>query len=381
MKKKKNEYKPQRHKHLIRNMVSVLGTLVLAYFFIVVGYSVAKPFGEIGEIKTSDLNLETDSIADQQLESVESSETPESEEIVKAYWLRETDIESAETLEGLINIIGNKYNMVVVPLKIEGGKLNYATSYEEAILAEVGNELELTTIYNTIKNKGYTPVASINAMQDNLYPKTNKNSGFVLKSNKSLWLDTQNEKGKPWLNPASTETKQYLQSITGEIAKAGFRHIICTNMEYPSFSKEALDDIGGIVTETDRYLDLVDNVNNMTHTAQDRGSTMWLEISAHDMLTGVCEVFFKPIMLDTEKYVVKIDLSKFSKKLKINGETIDFSKMSTGEKIETICSEIEKTIYKSSYIPEITSSSLNMKQKQEIEDTFDKMGYDSYILR
>ena len=307
MKKKKNEYKPQRYKRILRNALSAIGTLALAYVFIVIGYSVARPFGEIGEVKPKESIVLDDLIAD---ETPENAEIQSADEVFRAYWLKDTEIESVETLDTMMNTIGKDFSMVVVPLKIEGGQLNYSTSYDEAILAEVGNNLELSNIYNTIKNKGYTPVASINSMQDNLYPKTNKNAGFLLKDTKKQWYDTQDENGKPWLNPASTDAKQYLSAITGEIAQAGFKYIICTDMEYPSFSEAALEDIDGIVAETDRYLDLIDNVNGMAQIAEDRGSVMWLEISAYDLIKGTCEVYFKPIMLETKKYILEIDLTK-----------------------------------------------------------------------
>lgn len=378
MKKKKNEYKPQRYKKVLRSLLSLLGTAVLAYVFVIVGYSVAKPFGEIGEIKPVDSFVLDDEISEQMLEDVQ---TENSEENFKAYWLKESEIESLETLDTLTNAIGKDYSMVVVPLKIEGGKLNFSTAYEEAIMAEVGNNLDLKGIYNTIKNKGYTPVAAINSMQDNLYPLSSKNAGFIVESTKKLWYDTQDASGKPWLNPASTETKQYLSAITGEIAQAGFKYIVCTDMEYPSFSEAALSDIGGIVNETDRYLELVDNVNSMTQVAEDRGSTMWLEISAYDVLNSTCEVYYKPIMLETKKYILEINLDEFKKEMKIDGKKVDFSKMATDEKIEAICENIEGSIYKSSYIPVVTASTLSMKQKQDIADVFEKLGYDSYMIK
>ena len=67
--------------------------------------------------------------------------------------------------------------------------------------------------------------------------------------------------------------------------------------------------------------------------------------------------------------------------MKIEGKKVDFSKMSTGEKIEVICENIEGSIYKSSYIPAVTASTLSMKQKQDIADVFEKLGYDSYMIK
>ena len=152
-------------------------------------------------------------------------------------------------------------------------------------------------------------------------------------------------------------------------------------MEYPSFSQEALDDIGGIVTETDRYLDLVDNVNSMSQINENKGSEMWLEISAFDVIQGTCEVFFKPIMLDTQKYVLEIDLKQFGNEIKIDGKTVNLSKMSVAEKIELICTRIEENIYKSSFIPEISTSYLSANDKKEIDELFKKLGYSSYIIK
>ncbi len=376
MKKKKNVYKPKRHPHLVGNILSMFFTVIIAAFFIVVGYSIAKPFGEIGEAKNntnSSDNSESAISYDKDTENISKG--------TKAYWLKDTEIESIESLESMLDKVEKHYNMVVIPLKIEGGKLNYNSSNEGAVLAESGNEISINSITETVKRYGFTPAASINTMQDNLYPKANKNSGFLVKSTKSLWLDSaQKDKGKPWMDPSSSDTKEYLSSISGEIAQAGFEYIISTNVEYPAFSENALKEIGESVTESDRYLNLIDIINSMNKTAESKDSKMWIEIPAYEMLTGSCEVF-QPILLNTQKYVLKIDLSKFNSEITCNGKKIDFSSMSINDKIKTICEETEKLIYKTSFIPEITSLTLTNQQKETIISTFEEMKYDSFIIR
>lgn len=376
MKKKKNVYKPKRHPHLVGNILSMFFTVIIATFFIVVGYSIAKPFGEIGEAKNntnSSDNYESAISYDKDTENISKG--------TKAYWLKDTEIESIESLESMLDKVEKHYNMVVIPLKIEGGKLNYNSSNEGAVLAESGNEISINSITETVKRYGFTPAASINTMQDNLYPKANKNSGFLVKSTKSLWLDSsQKDKGKPWMDPSSSDTKEYLSSISGEIAQAGFEYIISTNVEYPAFSENALKEIGESVTESDRYLNLIDIINSMNKTAESKDSKMWIEIPAYEMLTGSCEVF-QPILLNTQKYVMKIDLSKFNSEITCNGKKIDFSSMSINDKIKTICEETEKLIYKTSFIPEITSLTLTNQQKETIISTFEEMKYNSFIIR
>ena len=52
------------------------------------------------------------------------------------------EIESLEALDSILDKVDKNYNMVVIPLKIEGGKLNYNSSNEGAVLAEAGNEIQ-----------------------------------------------------------------------------------------------------------------------------------------------------------------------------------------------------------------------------------------------
>lgn len=376
MKKKKNMYKPKRHKNLVKNIFSVLLTLIAASFFVVIGYSVAKPFGEIGESKNDDSSfnvIDTLETYDKELDSIQKG--------IKAYWIRDTEIKDIASLKTLLNGAGKEYNSVVVPLKIEGGMLNYSSSNEEAVLAEAVNTLSLSEIVDTIKSNGYTPIASINTMQDNIYPKTNKSAGFLVKSTNTLWLDSNaKDKGKPWLDPASSATKSYLTSITGEISQAGFEKIICTNVEYPAFSETAFESLDESVRDSNRYLNLIDVVNSMNKAAKNKGSDMMIEIPAYEMLIDNCEVF-QPILLNTSKYIIRIDLSEFNKVINCNGEKIDFTHMTISEKIETICKKTEEKIYKTSFIPEITSLSFNLQQKADILSTFEKLEYESFIIR
>ncbi len=55
--------------------------------------------------------------------------------------------------------------------------------------------------------------------------------------------------------------------------------------------------------------------------------------------------------------------------------------MTISEKIKTICEETENSIYKTSFIPEITSLTLTNQQIETIFSTFEEMKYDSFIIR
>ena len=62
-----------------------------------------------------------------------------------AYWLAEAEIEDMDTLERMLDRIDDSYNTVVIPLKIKGGMLNYNSSNEGAIMAEVTSCLLYTS--------------------------------------------------------------------------------------------------------------------------------------------------------------------------------------------------------------------------------------------
>lgn len=375
MRKKQNVYKRKRDFHIFRTLSTVLFSVILVSFFALIGYSVAKPFGKVGEAKNDSsylLDLDEFSAPSDDLSDTNS---------IRAYWLSETEIKDIETLERMLDRIGDTYNTAVIPLKISGGKLNYNSVNDGAAMADVNSEIEIGDIIKAVKERGFKPAASLNTLNDNLYPKADKSSGFVYKDTGKLWYDDNEKKGgKAWLSPSASSTGTYLSSLTTEIASAGFEYIIATDAEYPQFSRIGLDAIGESVTNENRYLDLINVVNKTAAAAKSKNSEMWIEISAKEMFEGTCEVF-QPIMLETDKTVLEINLDDFSGKVKCGSETVDFSGMSAAEKVEKVCDIAETYIYKTSFIPEITGKNLSTSDKNAAIESLKNMKYDSYIVR
>lgn len=376
MRKRQNVYKRKRNFHIFSAVPTVLFSLILVSFFAVVGYSVAKPFAKIGEADIAsevDINIEEP--------TAEDKVAPELGE-TRAFWLAEKEIADIEALEAVLGRVSDKdYNTVIVPLKIEGGKLNYKSYNEGAEMAEAGNETELSEIISTIKRNGFHPIASINLMEDNLYPLADKAAGFSYAETGLLWYDSDPKNGgRAWLSPSSSTTKNYLSAITTEIANAGFENIIVTDAKYPEFSRLGFDDIGESVTNENRYLDLVDVVNLTVKAAHTKNSQLWAEIPAAEMIKGTCEVF-QPMLLETDKTVLKINLDDFNGIMSCGNENVDFSTMNIQEKVAKICSVAENYIYKTSFIPEITGTKFTSSDKISVIEYFAEEGYNSYIIR
>ena len=368
MKKKINEYKPHRYRALPKKILYILFLAVLAYIFVVIGYSVAKPFGEIGEVPTPVIDSLT-----------EKSEDNSSQKGLQytAYRISDDDAQDMEALNSkLITLPKKDCNTVIVPIKLEGGKLTYSTAYEGAASYEESSDTELSEICSAIKDNGFTACALINSMHDNLYPQFNTQSGFLKKSDKSLWLDN-GKSGDPWMDPASGETKKYLAALSGEAIAAGFDLVLCTDMEYPLFSSKALEEISGAASEKDRYLDLVDDVNVMAESADAQGGKLWLEIKASQLLSGTSEVFFKPNMLKADKYILDIDMDG----LKESGVIKAFDKKTAANIAKEVLEKTEKKIYKTSFIPEISTNGDKPLSLNEFKEVMNERGYDSYVLK
>lgn len=377
MKKQQNVYKPKRNFHIFNTISSILFSMILVSFFALIGYSIAKPFGKVGEAKSSsNLDLGIEDIT----KSYNNTDKL-NENAITAYWLAESEIQDIETLNRILDRIGDSYNTAVIPMKISGGKLNYNSVNEGAIMAEVNSNLEISDIVNAVKEKGYKPAASFNTLNDNLYPKVDKASGFTNKEDGKLWYDADEKKGgKAWLSPSASSTGTYLVSLTTEIASAGIEYIIATDAEYPQFSQIAFDAIGESITSENRYLDLIDIVNKISTAAESKNSELWIEISAAEMFSGTCEVF-QPILLETDKIVLEINIDDFNSNIKYGNDSINFSNLSISEKVEKVCDIAETYIYKTSFIPEITGKSLSTSDKDAAIEALKNMDYDSYIIR
>lgn len=374
MKKKQQiEFKRKRNFKFLRAVPTVLFSAVLVAFFALIGYSVAKPFGNVGEAKY-------EPVAVTEPQAATDANDKNANDAITAYWLPEVEINDIETLERMLDRIGDSYNTAVIPLKIKGGRLNYNSYNEGAIAAGASSGPEIEEIVDTVRSYGYTPAASINTMNDNLYPKAENLAGFLYKKDGKIWFDAaENKGGKAWLAP-SDAADDYLSALTSEIAASGFEYLIATNAEYPKFSRIGLDAIGDTVTNENRHLDLIDTVNHIAAAANSGGHSMWIEVSASEVFSGTCEVF-QPMLLDTDKTVLQINLDDFKTKVKYDDKTIDFSGMNNTEKLKKICEIAETYIYKTSFIPEITGSNIGVSVKNELVEVLKELGYNSYIVR
>ena len=209
--------------------------------------------------------------------------------IFNAYHLGTNDLKDAETLSRAIDGIKGSYTMVVVPLKETGGKLWYKSGVSEAQLAKaVVGTMTLDEIAKVIRDKGYTPSADISTLEDSIFPATYGDAGYTFTDGVTHWFDDSIENGgKPWLSPFTELTRNYLNNIVREIASAGFKTILCSDMKFPSFRDSDIELLGTGVTNTTGLTDLA---NTLAETAKTNNAQFMVIIPSADIIAGTADV-------------------------------------------------------------------------------------------
>lgn len=306
---KRRKFKPKRKGSKVFGSVIWVTAICVALFF---GYSVLAPF--IDWLRTKEPYEPNENLPPvittitETTVAVDSagSVTPAAAPFAKGYYLSVADLKSKETLTAALSAIPKGAVNVTVPLKSAGGGINYLTENETAVIAHaVSGTLALSDIYETVKNAGFTPIAELNLLSDNIYPKTFVDTSYYLGSG-SRWYDNNPDNGgKPWLSPYSAGTKTYLTALSSEIAGAGFKDIILAGAEFPPFRDSDLNIVSSPVKSADRYTVILDIVSDIQTIV---GENATVAVNANKIFNGK-EDIFRADIADIE-YRVVFDLSQ-----------------------------------------------------------------------
>lgn len=197
---------------------------------------------------------------------------------------------------------------ILVPLKIKGGGICYATALEDVSKTKaVQAVLPLTEIYDTVKAVGAEPVAVINTLEDQIYPYVYQDASYRLKDSEERWTDSS---GSMWMSPFSELTVDYLSHITEEVSDAGFRSIVCDGLVFPDFPEEDLNKLDPRCSEPDRYTALVRLVEAMQNAAP--GSAFYIRIDSVNALTNRLDALTASDQLDVTALIVSVNTATVS---------------------------------------------------------------------
>ncbi|MCR4644132.1 MAG: putative glycoside hydrolase [Oscillospiraceae bacterium] len=288
------------------NTGAVVGTVVLIAVLGFVGYSAGGPvlrFLQDKEIiaKPNASSEAPESSVSEQTEPPESGAESENGEIpaetepaqtepvaveppaqitMRGYQLPTSALATKTALEAALLQVPEGATHILVPLKVKGGGLYYATKLEDGIKA-VQAAMPLESVYETIKTRGAEPVAVINTLEDQIYPLNYQDASYRMAGSGARWMDPS---GAVWMSPFSGLAVDYLSNIAKEANDAGFRSILCEGLVYPDFPAADVNNLDSRCTAPDRYTSLVKLVESMQQAAPE--AEFFIRIDGLDVLTN-----------------------------------------------------------------------------------------------
>lgn len=127
-------------------------------------------------------------------------------------------------------------NSVLIDLKDDKGNLLFHSKNETA--ASVGavsfSAVDLSRTASLIRQKGLEPIARLSAFKDPLASIYHLDMAVHYQNSEWAWLDnSQQNGGKAWLNPYSSDAQKYISDLCLEVADAGFDHIVLSDVQFP----------------------------------------------------------------------------------------------------------------------------------------------------
>ena len=309
----------------LSNTGAVISTLVIITVLFFVGYSAGRPVLQFLEERkqpqpteplftAEDLPEETETSAEIMTETeapTDPEPVTETEAVpVKAglqgYLLRTDALLSEASLQAAIAEVPAGTTHVLVPLKVKGGGIWYASRLEDAARSgAVQAVLPPETISSIVASCGAKPVAVINTLEDHIYPVSFYDAGYQIAGSSDRWLDAAPDNGgKPWLSPFSSLTKDYLGNLTAELASAGFEGIVCEGLVFPDFKRTDLEKLDTRCGADDRYTALADVVTAMQNAAPD--VTFYIGIDGMDVLRNITDAVQASEQLEISAVILSV---------------------------------------------------------------------------
>jgi hypothetical protein len=164
---------------------------------------------------------------------------------VRALYAPASVFEGAGRLDQMLATIGRtEVNAMVIDVKESGGYLYYASDLPavKAAGAVMAHPLlDLKTLLPQLQAKGIYTIARVVVMKDNTLPRTRPELAVTNSKTGKPWTDYG---GNTWLNPYAPGVAEYVASIAGELADAGFDEVQLDYVRFFSDGDYATADTG-----------------------------------------------------------------------------------------------------------------------------------------
>lgn len=253
-----------------------------------------------------------------------------------AYMADAESLQNLDTVEAAAKSCREKgYTSMILPLKLDTGMLQYASSVDKAIACGASNDSQLTLreIVNAAKRYDVQCIAEIYTLEDHIFPNYFMEGSYVFTDGTTRWLDDNpDEGGKPWLNPFDAASGDYLAGIAAEIQKSGFTQIICKGTIFPSFYHSDAELLGGHIEDPERRREaLMSVLNRISDVAPTAG--LYADLYGISQNT---EEAFQPSALHMSSVYINIDPAAFTDAYTVGEQRFDPGSLAFREKIEML---------------------------------------------
>lgn len=293
-----------------------------------------------------------------------------------AAMLKETDLTDIDALKSAIDAIPKEdvIGYIELPLKTNGGSVNYASIVNEAQTA-IKSTLTLEEIVGEIEKNGFKSAAVISVFRDNSVPVTFPDTGYVLAADGSPWADSQ---GKLWASPYAQRTIDYNSAIVQELSFTGIDMIICSDMVFPDFTEDDLQQLDPVLGKSDRCMAMTSAANLLFNNAVSGGSDMRIEVSAVDILQGRKDIL-QPMLLSQNNIIVNIDVSSLVNGVAIGDVLYEFEG-SPSQMVEQCLVRINADIADFNVTLKIIGASLPASEVVSIKKIAEDYGCEVYVI-
>lgn len=300
------------------NTAAIFGTILTAGVLVFVGYSVGRPvirFLQESRILTVPNEVEETIPPTQATAPPEEMTEPETAETapvipdvpqIRGCQLDVSALMTQTALDAAVAAMPEDITHVLVPLKTKGGKIYFATEQKDvARIGAVQATLPLTTICETITSAGFEPVAVINTLEDEIFPRAYMDAAFHYEGGE-VWLTAPPEQdGAPRMSPFHDLTLDYLGKLAAEAEEAGFGSIVCEGLTFPDFSEEDLTRIETRAAQEGRYTALVKVIETMQEKAPH--AAFYVLIDAYDLLMNRNDSLIAADSSDLTALILRLD--------------------------------------------------------------------------
>lgn len=392
--------KIKRNKRMFRKKRNYLKPIIYTVacaLLIFVGYSVAGPIVDLfsGKIppaaSPSSSAISSDSsndIGSSSSSSQGSSADSISNDKLNAVWIPVDEFAAGEIDQVIRQVKDSGANTIVVELKDDGGSVRYASGNAQLTAANAiaGNAYDgFEADIKKLNDAGIKTIASMHCFKDPKAHTANSKMAVLYAPDPSyIWLDNApTAGGKSWLNPYSSDARDYLISIAKEIKGLGFDMILLESVQFPN-NNSSKASFGADANAQSRSEILTQFIKEMNTAVEAQGGQIILSVPAFAAVGEENTIFGgNPLDFGAKYVAVNLRVSDIPGNLKLSDEKTLTNPMAdvydTILQIGTSCKEKIASTNKVTLIPWIQAEDLSSTDFAAQLGALESLGIDSKI--